>query len=199
MENNTYDKLIKAAIKVMNEMGYPGMSIGILANMVGISKSTVIHYFKTKEGILLAVLENFLPAYIEQFKPILNNKGIDGIEKLHKFIKFHMKMVAERKDVLSINLRDTKYLSGDNRAIYQNQQRVYEEQVVTIIKQIQAEKSDLFKDMNPLVTAKAIIGMCNHACIWYKDNDLFSIEEIAEQFFAILTDGCQVLALAHNQ
>jgi TetR/AcrR family transcriptional regulator, cholesterol catabolism regulator len=193
---NTHDKLIKAAIKVMNEVGYPGMSIGILANMVGISKSTVIHYFKSKEGILLAVLENFLPAYLEEFRPILDDMTISGISKLQKFINFHMKMVAERREVLSINIRDTKYLSGNTRIIYQNQQRVYEEQLVKIIRQIQNEESTLFKGLDPLVTAKAIIGMCNHACIWYKENDRLKMDDIAAHFISILTDGYRTQLVA---
>lgn len=197
MENTTYGRLIKAAIEVMNDMGYQGMSIGILANMVGISKSTVIHYFKSKEGILLAVLENFLPHYIEEFKPVLTNKNIDGIEKMHQFIHFHMKMVAEQKDVLSINLRDTKYLSGKYRTIYQNQQRAYEEQVVSITKQIQTEKHPMFQDLNPIVVAKAIIGMCNHACFWYKENDLYTMDELAEQFIAIVTGDNDTFPVAH--
>lgn len=191
MEKNTHDKLISAAIKVMNDVGYPGMSIGMLASMVGISKSTVIHYFKTKEGILLAVLENFLPAYLAEFSPILENKNLDGITKLKKFISFHMKMVAERKEVLTINVRDTKFLSGDTRLIYQNQQRLYEEQVVRIIKQIQADDSTLFKGLDSRVIAKAIMGMCNHSCIWYKENDRLSIDDIAAHFFSIITGGYQ--------
>ncbi|ABB32468.1 transcriptional regulator, TetR family [Geobacter metallireducens GS-15] len=174
IECSTYDKLIKTAIMVMSEVGYKGMSIGILADMVGISKSTVIHYFKSKEGILLAVMENFLPAYIDEFKPVLNNKSLDGVTKLNKFVHFHMKMVAERKDVLSINIKDGKFLTGKSRTVYQQQQRLYGQQVVRIIQQIQSEETNLFKDLDPHVTAKAIMGMCNHACVWYKKNDILT-------------------------
>lgn len=186
---NTYDKLIKAAIEIMNVEGYPGTSIGMLATKVGISKSTVIHYFKSKEGVLLAILENFLPAYIEEFKPVLDDPNIKGIDKLRKFLHFHMKMVVERKDVLTINLRDTKYLTGNNKVIYQNQQRLYEEQVVKIIRQIQHESSTLFKGLRPNITAKAILGMCNYTTVWYKEHGPLSIDEIAEHFFAILVKG----------
>lgn len=182
---NTYDRLIKTAIEIMSAEGYAGTSIGMVASKVGISKSTVIHYFKSKEGMLLAILENFLPEQIDMFKPILNSDSISGIEKLHQFLKHHMKMVAERKDVLSINLRDTQYLSGNNRVVYQEQQRIYEGQVVQIIQQIQNE-SALFVDLNAIITAKAILGMCNYACIWYKEGGEYSMDDIAEQLFALL-------------
>lgn len=182
---NTYDKLIKAAIEIMEFEGYSGTSIGKVASKVGISKSTVIHYFKSKEGMLLAILENFLPDQINLFKPILNDDSISGIVKLDKFIKCHMKMVAERRDVLSINLRDTKYLSGNNRVVYQQQQRVYEGQVVEIVKQIQKESS-VFSGLNSVICAKAIIGMCNYACIWFREGGEYSIDDIAEQMFALL-------------
>lgn len=189
MKENTHDRVIKAAVKVMSEVGYHGMSIGILAKLVGVSKSTAVHYFKTKEGILLAVLENFLSYYLAEFKPILHDKQMDGIEKLHKYINFHMNMIAEQRDVLIINLSDTKYLSGSNKEIYQNQQRQYQQQLVKIILQIQYENTGLFEGLDPLVTAKGIMGMCNHACVWFKKDDPFSIEDIATQFFMILTEG----------
>lgn len=182
---NTYDKLIASAIEIMSYEGYAGTSIGMVASKVGISKSTVIHYFKSKEGMLLAILENFLPAQIDEFKPILNSDSLSGVEKLHQFLKHHMKMVAERKDVLSINLRDTKYLSGNNRVVYQEQQRTYEDQVIRIIKQIQKE-GPVFDGLDPVITAKAIIGMCNYACIWFKEGGEYNIDDIAELMFKLL-------------
>jgi hypothetical protein len=98
-----------------------------------------------------------------------------------------MGRVEDRSDILSINLRDTKCLSGKNKLIYQEQQKVHENQVVAIVKQIQKENKNKFKGLDPSITAKAIIGMCNYACIWYKDNGSLSMDDVAEHFYKILT------------
>jgi len=73
----------------------------------------------------LAVLENFLPVYIDEFNPIFHSTELSETEKLHKFLKIHMGRVEDRSDILSINLRDTKCLSGKNKLIYQEQQKVH--------------------------------------------------------------------------
>ncbi|MFZ2948919.1 MAG: TetR/AcrR family transcriptional regulator, partial [Desulfuromonadaceae bacterium] len=189
MEENNHDRLINVAIKVMVEIGYHGMSIGMLAKMVGVSKSTVAYYFKSKEGILLAVLDNFLPVYLAKFMPILYDNKLSGIEKLHRYLSFHMNMVADKKDVLFINLSYSKFLTGRNKETYKGLQLQFEQQLVKIIRQIQCENTVLFNDMDPSVTAKAIMGMCNHACVWYKKDGPISIEDVATHFFNLLTKG----------
>ena len=53
-----YRKLLDTTIKLMNEKGYHGISFQMIADKVGVSKSTLLYYFKNNEGILLATLED---------------------------------------------------------------------------------------------------------------------------------------------
>ena len=52
MENNS-DKIKKTALRLMSKNGYHGTSIQTIADHVGITKSTIFHYFK-KVGIQFA-------------------------------------------------------------------------------------------------------------------------------------------------
>jgi len=51
-----YDKILNAAIELMGKHGYHGTSVQMIADKIGVTKSTVFHYFKNKEGILFAIL-----------------------------------------------------------------------------------------------------------------------------------------------
>ncbi|MBE0598093.1 MAG: TetR family transcriptional regulator [Desulfuromonadales bacterium] len=184
---STYDRLVSAAIKLMIEKSYAGTSIGMLAEEVGISKSTVIHYFKSKEGILLAILENFFPVAIKELRTVVNNKSISGTEKLRRFLYFQMKLVAESGDVLTLVIRETRYLGEEHRKIYNQRHREYEGLVVKIIEQIQTEETSLFKNKDKNLVMKAIFGMCNYTTIWYRPEGPLRIDEIADQFFDILS------------
>lgn len=183
----TYDRLVMSAIELMTERSFSGTSVGMLAGSVGVSKSTVIHYFKTKEGILLAILENFFPSAIKDLSAISNKKNIDGVEKLRRFIDYQMKLVAESGDVLTLVIRETKYLGEENKKIYEAHHKQYEKLFLTVIEEVQRENEKLFANKDPKVVMKAILGMCNYATVWYRKNGKLSHQEISKQFFEIIT------------
>jgi len=184
---STYEKLIKAAIKLMIKKSYAGTSVGMLAEKVGISKSTVIHYFKTKEGILLAILDSFFPSAIKELKYIASQTDISGMDKLKKMIKFQMNQVSESGGVLALVIRETRYLNEENKKLYLLRHQEYEGFFVKAIRQAQEEDSELFKNIDPKFVMKAILGMCNYGTIWFKKGGKLSTEEIAEQFFNLIT------------
>ncbi|MBE0597325.1 MAG: TetR family transcriptional regulator [Desulfuromonadales bacterium] len=184
---STYEKLIKDATEIMMQNGYSGTSVQMIAEKVKVSKSTVIHYFKSKEGILLAILGNFIPSAIAEFSPVVNDRSLKGVEKLRQFICFHLQIIAKSGDVYTLNIREARYLSTESRRIIENYQREYENMLVKIVDQIKKEDDCLFKNIDTHVAAKAIMGMCNSPTIWYKKGGLLSISEIANQFFGVLT------------
>ncbi|WP_303722852.1 TetR/AcrR family transcriptional regulator [Malonomonas rubra] len=192
--NKTHENILNSAIKLILENGYSGTSIQMIAENVGVSKSTVIHYFKNKEGILLSVLNNFLPTAIENFKSDLENKTLSGFEKLRRFIRFHMKLISDSGDILTININETRYLSKKSKSILQKHQKDYEGMVAKIIYQILDENEKNSKDMNPMILTKAVIGMCNSAMIWFSAEGLFSVDDISEQLFELVAiDGIRAI------
>ncbi|MFF2009090.1 TetR/AcrR family transcriptional regulator [Streptomyces sp. NPDC058195] len=50
-------EIVRAALEVIAERGYRGASLSAVAERVGLSQQGLLHYFPTKEALLLAVLE----------------------------------------------------------------------------------------------------------------------------------------------
>ncbi len=180
---SNYDKTIKATIELMSEYGYHGTSIQMIADKVGITKSTIFHHFKNKEGTLLAILEKHVPLASEELQQIVDDKNISGKEKLKKFMYHHMRQVSDNGDVVYLNLRQTQYFSKKNKKNYEDIQRAYATLVKKIIIQVQKENNTLFKNLNPKVVANGILGMCNWAVFWFQPNGSLSIDDIAEHFY----------------
>lgn len=191
--NSTYERLIKDTIDIMNQHGYSGTSVQMIAEKVNVSKSTVIHYFKSKEGILLTILRNFLPPLIAEFNEVMNDQSLDGVEKLRRFIDFHLNVIAKSGNILTLNIREARYLSHKSRAVLEKYQREYEGIIVKIIDQIKNEKKLLFRNLDTVVVAKAIMGICNSPTIWFKKEGPLEIEEIASHFFEVLIPGEKLL------
>jgi AcrR family transcriptional regulator len=50
-------EIIQAALEVISERGYRGASLSAVAERVGLTQQGLLHYFPTKEALLIAVLE----------------------------------------------------------------------------------------------------------------------------------------------
>lgn len=50
-------EILRAALEVIAERGYRGASLSAVAERVGLSQQGLLHYFPTKEALLVAVLE----------------------------------------------------------------------------------------------------------------------------------------------
>ncbi|MEV7724052.1 TetR/AcrR family transcriptional regulator [Streptomyces sp. NPDC101733] len=49
-------EIVRAAVEVIAERGYRGASLGSVAERVGLTQQGLLHYFPTKESLLVAVL-----------------------------------------------------------------------------------------------------------------------------------------------
>ncbi|MEC4016163.1 TetR/AcrR family transcriptional regulator [Streptomyces sp. H27-D2] len=50
-------EILRAALEVIAERGYRGATLGAVAERVGLTQQGLLHYFRTKEDLLVAVLE----------------------------------------------------------------------------------------------------------------------------------------------
>lgn len=50
-------EIVRAALEVIAERGYRGATLGSVAERVGLTQQGLLHYFPTKEALLIAVLE----------------------------------------------------------------------------------------------------------------------------------------------
>lgn len=52
-------KIVSAAIELFAEFGFHSTSTRKIAKVAGVSESTIFHYFKSKDGLLVAILDRF--------------------------------------------------------------------------------------------------------------------------------------------
>jgi AcrR family transcriptional regulator len=184
---SSYERILKATVELMSKKGYHGTSIQMIADQAKISKSTIIHHFKSKEGIILSVLGKHVPDAGKELKEIVDNDAMSGIEKLKKFLDIHLGHVRDHGDIINLNLRETKYFSPKNKIAYRDIQHQYAALLLKIILQIQKEENKLFKGLDPKIVALTVLGMCNSIPQWYKKNGKLTIQEISDQVYRLIT------------
>ncbi len=65
-------EILRHTYKVVEEEGFMGMTIGKIATRMGVNSGLLIHYFKSKEGLIMEMVdylyESSMTAYLEELK-----------------------------------------------------------------------------------------------------------------------------------
>ena len=185
MKESKSEKILDAASYLFSSKGYAQTSIKEISEYVGIHKSTIFHYFKNKEEILSDILKNSAYSATNNLKQsLLSNRNKDPVERLRLAIYAHVKSIDFHLNDVKVYLKEVDSLSDENKALYLEYRKRYQNDIEEIIKDVQ--KTGIFKGMNSKIVAFGILGMWNWLSVWYNKEGPFDPEIIADTFFKML-------------
>ena len=187
----TYEKILKATTELVNKKSYHGTSLEMIAAKANISKSTIFYYFKSKEGVILTLFEEALRSVRKQASLILNDKNLTGKEKLRKWMHSYLSSLETHGDILKIYLGDSRFISKESKAAFEESQRGYVNLIATVIRQIQEEDKQAFNKLDPKIVAHSIFGMYNAVVNWFDFNGKLSTEELANSIYEMVSGSFQ--------
>ncbi len=89
-------KILDAALKLFAEKGYHATSISQIATEAGVAKGLIPHYFKTKEGLVQAVIEDAVAHGDALFEKMMKQPTAKG--KLRFVIEEAFSMIVEEHE-----------------------------------------------------------------------------------------------------
>ena len=75
-------EIVDAAAVLFDEKGYEAASMKELMERLGVAKGTIYHYFRSKEDLLEAVVEDVIDQELERQKTILGSGRVEGLSAL---------------------------------------------------------------------------------------------------------------------
>ena len=183
---DNYWNILDATAKLMVEKGYHGTSIRNISEMVGIQSSTIFYYFKNKDDILNSILNELDKVFICELNEIVEDKNVDGIQKLKNLFKSYLGLIPEKKDALKVFLNENKHLKEEDRVLFKENEHTYFNLIEQILKQIQEENPQCFADIDLRLFTRVVYGICNWSLMWYQEDGKYSIDEIVDYYMKIL-------------
>ncbi|HHT46820.1 MAG TPA: TetR/AcrR family transcriptional regulator [Firmicutes bacterium] len=175
----TRKDVLKEAAKLIRLHGYHGTSTQMIADALGISKSTFFHHAKSKQDMLFEIINEPMQKVYPSLKKIYSQQ-ISPSQKLRLAIKNHIVNLVENVEVVSVLLQERDCLKSPYKEIIEPEREGYTEIFCRIIKDGMA--SGEFLKVHPNVAALAILGMCNWLVQWYNPEGEVSVEEIVEMY-----------------
>ena len=96
------DKIIVAALRLFAKKGYKNTSLEEVAKMVGFTKGAIYYHFKSKELLLLRVLQDIQKRSIDETIAVVNASTGTPTEQLRSFVKRQANWAAQFPDDLAI-------------------------------------------------------------------------------------------------
>jgi AcrR family transcriptional regulator len=179
------DSLLAVAVRVFNERGYDGTSMDVLAERLGISKSSIYHHVSGKSELLELALNRALNAL---FAVTVEKQANEGryIERLEYLVRRSVDILVAELPYVTLLLRVRGNSAVERRAVARRREfdRFVSELVVAA-----ADEGDLRAEIDPTLVAKLLFGTVNSLIEWYRPRTDGSANALADALVAMTFDG----------
>ena len=179
------DSLLAVAVRVFNEKGYDGTSMDVLAERLGISKSSIYHHVSGKSELLELALNRALNAL---FAVTVEKQANEGryIDRLEYLVRRSVDILVAELPYVTLLLRVRGNSAVERRAVARRREfdRFVSELVVAA-----ADEGDLRAEIDPTLVAKLLFGTVNSLIEWYRPRTDGSADALADAVVAMTFDG----------
>lgn len=116
--------IVKSAIDLLTDEGYHNFSLRKVAKRAGMSAGNLQHHFKTKEELMVAILDSLIVVYLETFEA-LSEGQIPPKERLRKILE-HV-IVDLNTESTTIIFPELWSLSNHDQTVSESVDRMYEQ------------------------------------------------------------------------
>ncbi|MFJ4684051.1 TetR/AcrR family transcriptional regulator [Streptomyces sp. NPDC088789] len=158
--------IIEAARLEFSERGYNATSIRDIAQRAGVSLSAMYYYYKGKQDLLVAILDDGLDAYFGACDLALGATGDDPAEQLEALVAATVRFRAEHPVKSSIVLTEGRSLEPERLAQYRLSEARGARQFREVVER--GVEQGIFLTPYPDDARRAVIAMCDAIADWYR-------------------------------
>lgn len=181
--SNTNEKILKAALKVVDQATISGTRMHLIAEEAQMVQSNVHYYYKTKEDLLEGLQEHVLNEFYTLQDTLKKKSGDTLEEQLHVFFQQKKQMITRKRDYDFAEL-DFIVQSKINPTIQGRFQTAYMEwrdSIREILIRFCPEMDEKEKELIPYLAVSLLEGASIQMLVDKKDFDADGYFEMAEK------------------
>jgi TetR/AcrR family transcriptional regulator, cholesterol catabolism regulator len=179
-------QVFAASMHLFLEKGFQETSMQEIAAAAGMGKSTLYDYFKTKDEILLSVVEDGLYDLTELAKQIAG-RDLPAAEKIHQVMHAHLEYLLENKEFYNRLVYEVQRLSPESQRRIQVRRHAYQDLLCSLV--AEATRQGTFRDVNPLLAARTILSILTPAV--FTNRPTGTPEQMMDEAIEIFMRGVQ--------
>jgi AcrR family transcriptional regulator len=177
LDDSPRGRVLRAAAHLFRSKGYERTTVRDLAAVVGIQSGSLFHHFKTKEDILLAVMEEAIHHNMAHMEAAVIN-GKTPREQLRGLIRAELESInGETGDAMTVLVYEWSTLTPENQKHLLVLRTRYEGLWNGVLNE--AHKQGLLTH-DPIVWRRLLFGAIGWTRMWYRPDGKVSLDELAE-------------------
>jgi AcrR family transcriptional regulator len=181
-------------MRLFASRGYEQTSIEDVANAVGVLKGSLYYYIDSKEDLLYWVLRRIHEELREHVVGGYDSAGegepATAADQVAAFVARHLRYVLGHHDTSPLFVREFSVLDAvpHRREEILQLRREYEGQLVELVRRAQQD-GDLGDQLDPALSARAVLAMCNAAHQWFVPDGKLAAEDIVSHHVHLALHG----------
>ena len=177
-ETNRREELLRVSAKLFREKGFDGTTIRDISSAAGMHSGSPFYHFKTKQDILVAVMEQGLAEGLRRLEEAMA-PPLPPERRLVRMIRAQIGTIFEKdNDFIPVLLYDWRSLNDANRRRIVELKDRYDalwQQTIDELKRAGHMPGD------PQLVRLLILGSVNWTGTWYKPGGRLSLDDVAEE------------------
>lgn len=173
--------ILDAALEVFGEVGLHGSSLREIASRVGVSHQSLMHYFPTKNELLMAVLRR----RDERLRKHFTDEGGMSIGELIAVAEINVRI----PDVIALYNMASAEATFEDHPAHEYYSEFYQSLIASMAKYIDraAERGVLREGWTPRTAARAILGLVDGLQLqWLYDREDVRVAETVKMLVSAL-------------
>lgn len=180
-------EILDVAAEIFFEKGYDAASIQDIADGVGLLKSSLYHYIRTKEDLLFAIIEEVQTSGMVVLERWRRADG-DALGRLRGFVRDYAVFTIDERIKASVFDREFRSLTGERRAVLVAERDLYDRFLRELLRQAQREGT-VPDGLDPVVVGNVVFQMVNSTWHWYSPGGRRTPAEIADTIADLVVAG----------
>lgn len=179
-------QVFAASMHLFLQKGFQETSMQEIAAVSGMGKSTLYDYFKSKDEILLSVVEDGIYDLTEQAKQIAS-QDLPAAEKIHQVMHAHLEYLLENKEFYNRMIYEVQRLGPESQRRIQIRRHTFQDLLCSLVEEATREGS--FRPVNPLLAARTILAILSPAVFTHRPTG--TPEQMMDEAIEIFMRGVQ--------
>jgi AcrR family transcriptional regulator len=161
VENEIYEH----ATRLFAERGFAGTSLRDIADAVGITRTALYHYVKSKDEVLATLVTEVTDGPMNALNEMAARPDLDPVEKLREVVRIVVGRRTTQPERFRLLIRSESELPAELVDAYRESRRAVLRTVVAVIED--GVRIGKFRPVDCRVAALGVIGMCNWVAWWF--------------------------------
>jgi AcrR family transcriptional regulator len=170
--------ILNSASDLFIERGFDGTNIGDIAASLGVTRSAIYYYFKSKQAILAKLTEDMTLLAGRQTTDASKTPAGEPDQQLSELVRRYATLILSNPQRFRVVERNEKNLPTQQQSYARTARRKVYENFSTVIER--GIRTGHFQPVDPRLSAFFIIGMCAWSAWWFNETGRKSRAEVVD-------------------